>query len=335
MRVHWFPFMVFITILVIVVAKCISASHSRQEQHKQFATYLATEPVDTVWRGWNKYQIPTGTDSGRLIRYGYELVSNTAYYLGPRGTVMHITNGMNCQNCHLAGGTLPFGNNFGKVYANYPQFRARCNSMQTIYDRINDCLERSLNGTALDSTVTEMKAIHAYIQWLGEEVPKNAVPGGTGIMNLPYLDRAADPIAGAKVYITHCQHCHGANGEGQLKPEGNGYTYPPLWGANSYNDGAGLYRLSNFAGFVKNNMPFGTDYHTPQLTNEQAWDLAAFVNSRPRPHKDQHMDWKNIAKKPVDFPFGPYIDTFSEKQHKYGPFKPIRNAQQALASATR
>ena len=74
-------------------------------------------------------------------------------------------------------------------------------------------------------------------------------------------------------------------------------------------------------------MPFGTDYHNPVLTDEEAWDVAAFVNSQPRPHKDQHLDWQKLAQKPIDFPFGPYTDTFSERQHKYGPFKPIQAAQ--------
>ena len=73
-------------------------------------------------------------------------------------------------------------------------------------------------------------------------------------------------------------------------------------------------------------MPFGATYHAPQLTAEEAWDVAAFVNTQPRPHKDQKQDWKDFAKKPVDFPFGPYADTFSEQQHKFGPFGPIIEA---------
>ena len=72
-------------------------------------------------------------------------------------------------------------------------------------------------------------------------------------------------------------------------------------------------------------MPFGTDYHNPRLTNEEAWDVAAFVNSRNRPHKDQTQDWHEIAAKPIDLPFGPYADTFSVVQHKYGPFEQIKN----------
>ena len=327
MKSYWFAVTIGLIIIIALVNKIITSSRENKEKEKAFAAFVASEPVDTVWRGWNKYQIPTYSNSGKLIWYGHELIANTSYYLGPKGTVAQITNGMNCQNCHLEGGTLPYGNNYGKVYSTYPQFRARNNGMQSIYDRVNDCFERSLNGKPLDSTTHEMKAINAYMKWLGDGIPKGVARGGTSLMKLKYLDRAADPIAGKKIYINNCQSCHGKNGEGQMNMQASGYIYPPLWGEHSYNDGAGLYRISSFAGFAKNNMPFGADYHSPKLTDEEAWDIAAFVNSQPRPHKDQSLDWKNITKKPIDFPFGPYIDTFTEQQHKYGSFVSINNSK--------
>jgi thiosulfate dehydrogenase len=164
------------------------------------------------------------------------------------------------------------------------------------------------------------------MKWLGQDVKKGSKPHGSGIEKLAYLDRAADPQKGKVVYTAQCQSCHGANGEGLLTPNELEYAYPPLWGANSYNDGAGLYRISNFAGYVKNNMPFQlTSHENPKLTEEECWDVAAYVNSQPRPHKDQSKDWPNYDKKPIDFAFGPYADDFSESQHKYGPFKPIKN----------
>jgi thiosulfate dehydrogenase len=276
---------------------------------------------EAPWRGWNKYQIkPEDT----LVRYGRELIENTSYYFGPKGTVAPITNGMNCQNCHLDGGTLPWSNNYSAVVSTYPKFRDRSGSLETVPKRVNDCFERSLNGQALDTSSLEMQAIVAYLHWLGDDIPKGKKPKGSGIMELPYLDRAADPVKGKTAYQSKCQSCHGADGQGQPNIEGYGYAYPPLWGKNSYNSGAGLFRLSRFAGYVKNTMPFGqTDYHAPQLSDEEAWDLAAFVNSQPRPQKDLGKDWPDISKKPVDHPFGPYADSFSEQQHKFGPFGPI------------
>jgi thiosulfate dehydrogenase len=233
---------------------------------------------------------------------------------------------MNCQNCHLQAGAKAWGNNYAAVFSTYPKFRDRSGQIETIYKRVADCMERSLNGTAVDSNSRAFKAIYAYIKWLGKDVKKDEKPYGSGIEKLNYLDRAADPKNGQIVYTNQCQSCHGANGEGQLTADALEYTYPPLWGSHSYNDGAGLYRISNFAGYVKNNMPnLLTSHENSTLTEAESWDVAAFVNSQPRPHLNQSNDWPKFEKKPIDFPFGPYADSFSEMQHKYGPFKPIQD----------
>lgn len=267
-----------------------------------------------------------------LVIYGEDIIVNTARYFGPHGSVAAITNGMNCQNCHLNAGKKTWGNNFSAVYSTYPKFRDRSGSMESIYKRVGDCFERSLNGTAPDSNSREYQAIYAYIKWLGKDVKKGERPVGSGISKLNYIDRAADPVKGKAVYTAQCQSCHGANGEGQLSLNGVSYEYPPLWGEHSYNDGAGLFRLSNFAGYVKSNMPFKQATHdNPKLTTEEAWDVAAFVNSQPRPKKDLSKDWPDISKKPFDHPFGPYADEFSESQHKYGPYKPIIAKKEELA----
>lgn len=289
-------------------------NQSKKEEKKQ------------VWIAPDVNTIP-GDATGEQIKYGKDLIANTAKYLGPKGSVAHISNGMNCQNCHLEAGTKPFGNNFGAVASTYPKFRERSGTMENIYKRVNDCIERSLNGRALDTLSKEMQAIKAYIQWLGKDIPKKEKPNGAGLTELAYLDRPADPGNGKTIYIQKCKSCHSENGEGKLNSDGVSYLYPPLWGEHSYNQGAGLFRLSRFAGYVKSNMPQGTNYDSPQLTDEEAWDVAAFVNSQPRPAKDLTKDWPKISGKPVDHPFGPYADSFSEEQHKYGPFEPIAAAR--------
>lgn len=257
--------------------------------------------------------------------YGKELIANTAFYIGFNGKVMKNTNGQNCQNCHLKAGTQPFGNNFLGVEAMYPQIRKRSGKMTDIVGRVNGCLQRSLNGHALDADNPEMAAMVAYISWLGKDSPKGIQPKGTKVYSIKLLDRAADPVNGEVVYKEKCQSCHQADGQGLLAADGRTFTYPPLWGKYSYNDGAGLYRMSKFAGFVRLNMPFGATYERPMLTDEEAWDIAAFVNSQPRPEKDKTNDWPNIADKPFDHPFGPFADPYPESQHKYGPFKPIKD----------
>ncbi len=283
---------------------------------------LQTAIIDSAscWTGAGPYQIPVDS-AGTIIRYGYQLITNTAAYLGPNGRVAHMSNGMNCQNCHLDAGTKPWGNNYGAVASTYPKIRARSGLKESVEMRVNDCLQRSLNGFPLDSLSKEMRGIVAYIKWLGNEIPKGEKPKGTGIVDLPFLKRAADSAKGKKDFIISCASCHGINGQGKAALNGIGYLYPPLWGNNSYNDAAGLYRLSRFAGFIKNNMPNPCNYHHTILSTESAWDIAAYVNSQPRPHKDQSRDWPDITKKPIDCPIGPYSDNLSEKQHKYGPFR--------------
>lgn len=279
-----------------------------------------------LWSAPSEDRLPESADERALVHYGRQLIASTATYLGPEGSVNHTTNGMNCQNCHLDAGGKPWGNNYGGVQSCYPKFRARSGTEESIPKRISDCFERSLNGVAPAPDSREMLALLAYMKWLGTDVPKKTKPAGSGLKSLPLLDRAADPEKGKEVYAAKCLSCHGPEGQG-LKPDGQpAYLYPPLWGDHSYNDAAGLFRVSTFAAFVKSNMPFGATAATPLLSDEEAWDVAAFVNSQPRPHKDQSQDWSDISKKPFDFPSGPYADGFSETQHKFGPFGPIKQA---------
>ncbi len=259
------------------------------------------------------------------IIYGRELIKHTAKYLGPRGSVAPLTNGMNCQNCHLEAGTLPWGNNYGSVFATYPKYRARSGTKENIYKRINDCMERSLNGKALDENSDEMQAMKSYIEYIGSNVAKNEKAKASGIYEIDFLKRAADPLKGKELYTEKCQSCHQAIGEGVMAADNIEYKYPPLWGKNSYNHGAGLFRLSRLAGYIRYNMPQGATYVNPKLTDEEAWDIAAYINTQERPEKDLSNDWPKIAEKPIDHPFGPFADAFDEKQHKLGPFQPIKD----------
>ncbi len=313
--------------IIIFFAYC---GERKEVKADAVVTQKTDAPKESPWRAPDTSQIPN-TAEGDLIRYGRSLISNTSTYLGPHGKINHGANGMNCQNCHLDAGTKPWGNNYGGVFSTYPKFRERRGAVETVIQRVNDCLLRSLNGKELDSNSREMLAILAYMKWMGKDVPKGKKPIGSGLQQLSFLDRPADPEKGKLIYADKCQRCHGANGEGTLKPGDPNYLYPPLWGPNSYNTGAGLYRLSRFAGYVRDNMPFGATHQQTQIKDEEAWDVAAFVNSQPRPHKIFKKDWPDMALKPFDHPFGPYADSFSENQHKYGPYGPIQKNKEALA----
>jgi thiosulfate dehydrogenase len=316
----WFPLSLGLIILLVILAKSFSSNDEKNE------SVLLLDADTGEWHAPDINSVPSG-EEGELILYGKELMVNTSLYLGPKGKIASLINGMDCQNCHIEAGAKPFGNCFSAVASTYPKYRERSGKVETIEFRVNDCMERSLNGEKLDSSSREMKAMVAYLKWIGKDVPKGTKPAGAGLEELNYPARAADPDKGRIVFQTKCSRCHGDDGQGQFNHDSSFYFYPPLWGDHSYNTGAGLFRISRFASYVKNNMPFGQASHSsPVLTDDEAWDVAAFVNSQPRPEKRFIGDWPKIETKPTDYPFGPYADGFSEKQHKYGPFPPIVQA---------
>jgi thiosulfate dehydrogenase len=270
-------------------------------------------------------------DRGRLIRRGRDLITATYAHIGPQVAdiaARYAGNNLACSNCHLQAGTKKFGIPIFGLYEEFPQYSARAGAQITIEERVNSCMERSMNGRALPSDAAPMLAIVAYIKFLSTGVPAGQQVSGLGVGRMPELDRAADPERGRTIYIRACAVCHNTDGSGILRsvpvPD-LGYMVPPLWGSDSFNDGAGMARLITAANFVHFNMPHGADYLHPQLSPEDAWDVAGFFISQPRPHKvGLERDYPDLLQKPVDAPYGPYADGFSAEQHKYGPFAPIR-----------
>lgn len=266
--------------------------------------------------------------TGEMIRYGRKLLTDFPYYLGKHGTVgKHGGNALGCQNCHLDAGTRPYGLNYFSAHARYPQYRSREGKILTLADRINNCIERPLNGTPIPLDSKEMIAMLAYMKWLAKGVPVDGHVEGDMLKLLPLLNRAADPQKGKTVYNTHCIRCHGEDGQGVLKEDGLAYVYPPLWGKQSYQPGSSMHRLIKSASFIKYNMPFDVArWDKPVLTDEEAWDVAAYVNDdklHTRPYIPPHIAYPVRSEKPVDYYVGPFVDGFSEEQHKYGPFKDI------------
>jgi thiosulfate dehydrogenase len=289
--------------------------HSFNNQYKEGDEWIAPD----------EKEIPYDS-SGDMIRYGKELIVHTSQYLGPKGVISSITNGMNCQNCHLDAGTRSAAIPLSAVAATFPKWLERSERLQSIESRVNDCLQRSLNGQPLDSLNYEMRAFVAYLKWIGHEVPKYVKPKGSGIQPLGYLNRPVDLGKGKMIFQEQCSRCHGDNGEGVLSQDKMSYAYPPLWGEHSYNVNATLYRVIPLSSYIKANMPFDKTSPTV-LTDEEAWDVAGYISSQPRPGKHLGGDWPKIVTKPLDYPYGPYGDGFSEFQHKYGPFGPMKNTK--------
>ncbi|MGP0093278.1 MAG: c-type cytochrome [Xanthobacteraceae bacterium] len=276
---------------------------------------------------------------GKLVKYGYALLTDTANQIGPAApdpAKRYAGNGLTCQNCHLQGGTKPYALPLVGVWGQFPQYRAREGEVGTLEERINGCMERSMNGRPLALDGREMKAFLAYIKWLSTGIPDGARIIGASMLSVKEPGRAADLGHGAQVYAQKCAACHGENGQGRRSEERAGYQFPPLWGPDSFNDGAGMARLLDAAAFAQRSMPVGTTFDAPVLTDEEAYDVAGYINSQPRPRKaNLEKDFPDRLQKPVDAPYGPYLDGFNTQQHRFGPFEPIRAKLRELAAQSR
>jgi thiosulfate dehydrogenase len=301
----------------------------------------ASAPTPPIWTVPEIGALPDDAN-GRQVRRGRDLISATYAYIGPEvadPAKRFAGNNLACGNCHLNAGTVKFGIPLFGLFGHFPIYSARTGAEITIEQRLNACMTRSMNGRALPIESPEMQAIVAYIKFLSTGVPPGQTLPGLGVGTMPELDRAADPARGKGLYANTCAVCHGNNGEGirrSLPTVDLGYMVPPLWGNDSFNDGAGMSRLITAANFIHFNMPHGTDYLHPQLKPEDAWDVAAYMVSQPRPQKSGlDKDFPDLLEKPVDTPYGPYADGFTAEQHKYGPFAPIRAAIAKLKAEKR
>ncbi|WP_274476264.1 c-type cytochrome [Mangrovimonas aestuarii] len=276
-----------------------------------------------------KYDISTlgNTEDAEEIRLGYDIFVNTADYIGPdNGNQKKIFSGNNlaCGNCHLSAGTKPYSGPLVGVVNRFPQYRAREDKEGTITERIDGCMERSMNGKAMPIDIPEMQALLKYINWLNKDTPTNGIIEGQGYISLEIPNRPVDLNRGRLLFQNICSVCHGTDGQGVKQYLSNGYEYPPLWGPNSFNNGAGMNRVITAAQFIKANMPYGTSYNKPYLTDEEAYDVAGFINQQQRPTKPNlENDFPDLKKKPVSTPYPPYLDSFPHSQHQLGPYKPI------------
>ncbi|MBH2018726.1 c-type cytochrome [Polaromonas sp.] len=277
---------------------------------------------------------------GRLARYGKALTDRTFAYIGPevKNEKMRFSgNNLACASCHEASATKKFAIPWVGAHATFPQYRAREDEVSTLQERVNGCMERSMAGKALPLDSREMKAFITYMHFLSRDVPVGSKVDGQGLPPFKAPERRADTVAGSKIYQEKCASCHGAEGAGVragAPGSATGYTFPPLWGKDSFNNGAGMSRLLFASSFIKTNMPLGTQHGQPQLSDEQAYDVAAFVLSKPRPVKAHTgRDFPARWNKPVDAPFPPYVDGAPADQHKYGPFGPLQENMKSLKAS--
>lgn len=199
-----------------------------------------------------------------------------------------------CVSCHLDNGRRAFAMPWVGVYGRFPQYRSRSGRVIGLEERINDCIRRSLNGRALAVEGDDMRDIVSYLSWLSRGTVSGARLRGTGIDSLVPL--AADTTRGRVAYAQHCARCHGPDGEGMLR-RGLINAGPPLWGAGSFNIGSGMARVRVMAAFVHRHMPIDMPGTVPV---QAAFDVAAYIGSRPRPDfPGKELDWPN-GDAPVD-----------------------------------
>jgi thiosulfate dehydrogenase len=233
--------------------------------------------------------IPAGP-KGIAIQEGKKLLTETHQRL-PK----NVGNGLNCTSCHLAGGTTANASPWVGIWGVFPEYRSRSGKVISLQERVNDCFQRSMNGKPLAFDSDEMNNILAYMQWLSTSVPTGTSVKGRGFGPIDQK-LTANPSHGNEVYAAKCASCHGAAGAGTRNPVG-GYLFPPVWGQDSFNDGAGMARTFTAAAFVKHNMPLGQG---GSLTDQEALDVAEFFTHQSRPvYQHKAKDWPK-GDKPKD-----------------------------------
>jgi thiosulfate dehydrogenase len=247
-----------------------------------------------------------GNDSlSSAIRRGHALVTATAESLRA-----FVGGNLNCTSCHLDDGRRGTAAPLTGTYARYPKYIERSGAVVSMEDRVNYCMTRSLAGARLPNDSREMQDILAYLAFLSRGVPMGAHLVNEGMPKMPA--GVGDTLRGAAVYRTTCARCHGVDGSGMVK-------IPALWGPSSYSVGASMARQERAASFIRHNMPFdkpGT------LTDREAYDVAAYITSKPRPDMpNKAHDWP-FGGAPADVPY----DTKGHTAFLPPPLLPRANA---------
>jgi len=220
-----------------------------------------------------------------LIRYGAQLIADTAAHIGstaPDPALRYAGNDLACTNCHMNSGLKAFAAPFVSTFSSFPM--PVNDAVITLRDRVNGCMRRSMNGRAMPPSGREMEAMIAYIRFVGVGSPQGVRIPGMGLPRMEEPGQPPDERRGAQLYAQQCANCHRPEGEGhRLVAPAIGYAIPPLWGDGSFNAAAGMSKLETAAAFIYGNMPLGADATLPLLTAQQAWDVAKFVTTRPRP----------------------------------------------------
>ncbi|WP_409021221.1 c-type cytochrome [Caballeronia sp. LZ032] len=215
---------------------------------------------------------------GKSVKLGEQIFTHTKEFAGK-----YVGNTLNCASCHLDAGRKADSSPMWGAYVSYPAYRSKNGHVNTLAERMQGCFRYSMNGKAPPLGDPVLVALETYAFWLAKGAPVGEKVQGRGYPKLATPAQHPDFQRGAQIYAQHCAVCHGPDGQGQSS--GGKTVFPPLWGAHSFNWGAGMHEIQNAAGFIKANMPLGLG---GTLTDQQAWDVATFMDSHERPQDPRY-----------------------------------------------
>ena len=244
------------------------------------------------------------TEMGAVIRAGEQIFLRTGL-----NAKAFVGNSLNCVNCHLDAGRLAGSAPMWGAYPLYPAYRAKTRHVDSFAERLRGCFIYSMNGKAPPEGSDVLVALEAYSYWMATGAPVGARLPGSGYKKLVKPPQVPDFSRGQAVYESKCALCHGADGQGQRS--GEMQVFPPLWGPQSFNWGAGMHQVDNATAFIKANMPLGQG---GTLSDQEAWDVATFMNSHERPQDPRfNGNVSDTRKKFHDSEFSLYGQTVNGK----------------------
>jgi len=210
---------------------------------------------------------------GAMVKKGREIFLDPAKFVPE-----YVGNHLSCASCHLGAGRQAGAAPMWAAYVAFPAFRSKNGHVNSFAERLQGCFRYSMNGKQPPLGDPTLMALESYAYFLAKGAPTGQSMPGRGFPELPPPPQPADYARGATVYAQSCVACHGANGEGRMN---NGEpVFPPLWGAQSFNWGAGMTSIQSAAQFIHANMPLGLG---GTLSAQQAWDVATYIDSQTRP----------------------------------------------------
>ena len=225
---------------------------------------------------------------GKIVAEGQRIFDDPSTY-----AKAYVGNALRCASCHLDQGRKADSAPMWAAWLSYPAYRTKDHEVNTFAERLRGCFRYSMNGKPPPLGDPVLVALESYSYWLAQGAPLDPDIAGRGYTKVAKPAQAPDYHRGEAVYQARCALCHAADGGGQRARNG-APAFPALWGDASFNWGAGMANINNAAGFIKGNMPLGQG---GTLTDQEAWDVAMFIDSHDRPQDPRFTESVEATRK--------------------------------------